>query len=691
MSFAGEAELFVELENLKNEVKVSGYSKEAHEKILKIYESNKSQLSNYSNPSLKKELVGLVRSSVLVQKLKDCVGTGHEKINLSIDSVFIAAANSGCIGEVFSDQTIQELSSDTDKILEVINTEEYNAEDLRQELFEKSLPSLIQSFDKSRSKFKDTDDKFLATGNELFPMLPADKRNLNQSQNTNSPTYQESSHAVLGPINDLYKEVYGDKAESALSDQWKDVYSPTKDKETPHLFGSGHKNRTSQSIDEEITQCLAKASNLHDLQEKAQEHFSKLRAMSFQLGLSGIITEDAKMSEDYNQLGLASTAQCVTLKNGFSGTTPNMDRYGRPLSQELVQRGISDEIETSGSHVVMTLGNLGSDPNNVYTPIGRETLDSRSYLHSYTEKGIKEAHTKSLEGMIGFINHMGRRVYNTQADSTGQNLLNLAGDAAQTLTSLGDSTEVDIALLLMANPSQGMNALIENPMALNAFCSSFKALRNQENVNTAIEIASALSMFTGIGGMMVKGSGALVKGLRVSNMALAGADTISIVDSMTHARDLALASACEEGSESLCQSYLDSDRNMTLAIAGLALSGMGSVSAASKLTKRLRGAFLLRNGDNANGIIRDNHKLTDLLSKANAPQKNALLKIVNSNAHSDEDMIKIISLLQNNENGKTLDFLNQFDKLDDQARNQFLRKLIEKADKMEGGVCRLPS
>ena len=190
---------------------------------------------------------------------------------------------------------------------------------------------------------------------------------------------------------------------------------------------------------------------------------------------------------------------------------------------------------------------------------------------------------------------------------------------------------------------------------------------------------------------MVKGTGVLAKGLRVSNLALAGADTVSILDSMTHARDLALANACEEGDESLCQSYLDSDRNMTLAVAGLALAGMGSVSGATKLTSRLRSAFLLRNGDNANGLIRDNQKIADLLSKANESQKASLMKILSTNRHSDEEITKVISLLQNNENSKTLEFLTQFERLDDQKKALFVQRLIDKANELEGGVCRIPS
>ncbi len=692
--FAREAELFVEMENIKNEVQVRGYSDTIHDKILRLYENNKNTLNSLENPSLKRELIGLVRSSVIVKKLKECVDTGHEKINKGIDALFIAAASSDCLGQVFSNETIEELSSDADSILDVVKNDNYNVEDLRKDLFEQSLPSLMDSFNRSRSKFKDTDPKFLASANELFPMLPERKRALNESNGDSALTYKESSTEVLGPIQDLYEATYGDRAQAALSDRWKEVYTPGNEGEdvnAPHLYGSGYQNRGSQEVENEIQNCLSRVNEIKSLQERASQHFSQLQSKSFQMGLSGIISQDEKMNESYEELGFSSEPQCITLKNGFSGVTPNMDRYGRALDSESLERGVAEQIEIEGSHVVMSLGNLGSDPNNVYTPHGRETLDTRSYLDAYTENGIKESHTKSLEGMVGFINHMGRRVYGTESESTTENLLNLAGDAAQSLTSLGDSKEVDIALLLMANPKAGMNSLITNPMALSAFCDSFKALRNQENVNTAIEIASALSMFTGVGGMMVKGTGVLAKGLRVSNLALAGADTVSILDSMTHARDLALANACEEGDESLCQSYLDSDRNMTLAVAGLALAGMGSVSGATKLTSRLRSAFLLRNGDNANGLIRDNQKIADLLSKANESQKASLMKILSTNRHSDEEITKVISLLQNNENSKTLEFLTQFERLDDQKKALFVQRLIDKANELEGGVCRIPS
>ena len=70
--FAREAELFVEMENIKNEVQVRGYSDTIHDKILRLYENNKNTLNSLENPSLKRELIGLVRSSVIVKKLKEC-------------------------------------------------------------------------------------------------------------------------------------------------------------------------------------------------------------------------------------------------------------------------------------------------------------------------------------------------------------------------------------------------------------------------------------------------------------------------------------------------------------------------------------------------------------------------------------------------------------------------------------------
>ncbi len=691
-ALASEAELFVEIESLKNEVLVSGYNEESHKKILEVYEQNKNHLNQLENPSLAKELIGLTRSSTLVQKLKKCVNTNNDKINKSIDALFISAAQTDCISSVFEEEALSQLTQNTDSVLEVMMDQEYDAEKLRKELFEEGLPSLVESYDKSRSKFSDVDDKFMQKEDQLFPLLPKSKvPSLSTKLNSEAPTYEKASQSILGPIGELYREVYGEKSESALTDNWKDVYTQTEGKTSPHIFGAGLHDRSEEIVKNEFQSCFQKAQSIKDLQERAKDHFTKLDSLSYQMGLQGIIQNNSKLDESYEELGFSSEAKCISLPRGNSVGTPRMDKFGAQISKKNLDRGFAEDIAMSGDSVVLTLGNLGSDPNNVYKPIGRETLDTRSYLDEYTTSGIKNSHNKALEGMLGFINHMGRRVYKTESTSATGKLLNMAGDTAQALTSLGDSTEVDIALLLMANPSQGMKSLIQNPLALNAFCKSFKALRNQENVNLAIDIASALSMFTGVGGMFVKGASIAGKGLRVSNLALAGADSVSIIDSMTHARDLALASACEQGDESLCQSYLDSDRNMTLAIAGLALSGAGGMAGATKLTKRLRGALLLRNGDNPQGLIRDNHKLLDLLNGANPKQKSTLLKIVNSKGHSEEEIAKLISLIQNNENAKTLDFLNKYEALDEASKKSFIAKLLKKLDESEGGVCRLPS
>lgn len=683
-SFAGEAELFVALEAFKNQVKVSGYSDKLHDKLLSLFNEHKDKLDTYQNKKLKKELAAITKSSHLVQGLKKCIDTKHDKINKGVDNLFNGMLNSDCLNNYFSESTLDQLVLDTNTVLEEINpTKNLEVNDLRKDLFEASLPGLLNSFDHSRNLFKDTDEKFFASNDKLFALLPTHKRNLKSSNRRGKQSYESSSKKILGPIQDLYENVYGDKAQFALSDNWMATYTKGRDeKSLPHLF--------TESPKEAMSKCLSRIEEVKALQTTASKHFENLRGMTHSMGLSTIIPAPTQFDGTDDSLGFSAEPNCVAITRGIAGKH-NIDRFGRPIDHHFIENGGADMLEIENKTVAMALGELGSDPNNVYHPRGTEGPKQRSFLSNYTASKIKDNHNKSLEGMLGFINHMGRRVYNTQSESTGERIIDGAGDIAHAITSLDGSEEVDVALLLMANPSQGMRTLINKPGAMQAFCDSFKSLRNQNNVNQVLEVAAALSMFTGVGGMVVKGGTLLGRGLRVGNFALAGADTLSVADSITHARDLALASACEAGDESLCQSYLNSDRNMTIALAGLAFAGAGAgASTIAKLTKRFRGASVLRNGENVRGVIADNHKLDNLLSIASDGQKNTLLGLLSGGRLSDSDSHKLISLIQNNDNTSTLAFLESYSKLNGKQKDALLTAMLNKVDN-KGGVCSLPN
>lgn len=682
---ASEGALFVQLEALKNEIKVRGYSKESHEKLLELFNGHKSELSKYKDQTLKNEMVTLMRASQLVQSLKECVDTGHDDINAGIDALFNSMMSGSCVRKVMNDSALIGLIDDTNKILDLSSaTKEVDTEQVRKSLFESSLPGLLSSFNQTRSLFSDTDPKFLGDADELFKRLPSDKRNLAAATKAKQ-TSAEVSAEILGPINDLYTEVYGDRADLALGDHWKDVYTSKEGVDTPHLFSSAEP--TLESSKSSLEACLASREKVKELQAKAQERFAQLRGYAAAKNLIGLIPQDERMERDHQGLGFMGEPQCQTFSKGLVGDH-RMDRYERPLGQEaLSDEGKIEEITYGNKTVALTLGHLGEDPNNVYKTSRAETLDSRSMLGAYTEEAIKEKQTKALSGMQDFINYMGRRVYDTEAGSTGEHLLDGAGDVAHALTSLGESAEVDVALLLLSNPAAGMNFLVNTPGAVNSFCNSFKALRNQKNVNQAIEIASILSMFTGVGGMVVKGGGILAKGIRISNFAMAGADTLSAIDTITNARDIALANACSGQDEHLCETYMNSDRNFTMAVAGLALNGGAiSLSAARKLTHAFRGALVLKNGENARGLISDYEKLSSLLKDASPAGQKGLAKFLARNDLSDVDSARLISLIQNNENVNTIRFLEDFSKLDQKTQDALVAKILKKSSD-QGGVC----
>jgi hypothetical protein len=685
-SFAGEAELFVALEAFKNQVKISGYSDELHSNLLAIFDEHKDKLNTYQNKDLKQELAALTKSSHLVQGLKKCVDTAHDKINKGIDNLFNGMVSGDCLSSYFAETTLDSLVNETNTILEEIApTENLDISELRKNLFDSSLPGLMNSFNHSRNLFKDTDEKFFADASTLFPLLPEDKRNLDVETSRSEQTYDSSSRQILGPIHELYENVYGDRAENALSDEWMATYTRSREGEQPpHLF--------TENAEEAMNKCFSRIEEIKALQTNASEHFQNLRGLTHSLGLSGIIPAPTEFSGTDDTIGFSEEPKCVGISQGIAGRH-NIDRYGKALDSRFLERGGADILTMENKTVALTLGELGSDPNNVFRPIGTEGPSQRSFLGNYSAAGIEENHNKSLEGMLGFINHMGRRVYNTQSDSAGGRLVDGAGDIAQSITSLGGSDEVDVALLLMANPSQGMSTLINTPGAAQAFCASFKSLRNQDNVNQVLEVAAALSMFTGVGGMVVKGGSLLGRGLRVTNFALAGADALSVTDSISHARDLALASACDSsgaGDESLCQTYLNSDRNLTVALAGLAFAGAGAgASSVNRLARRFRGTSVLRNGENVRGVIADNQKLNDLLNGASESQKTTLMSLLSSGRLSDDDSHKLISLIQNNDNVKTLSFLDRYSKLGSREKDALLRAMINKADN-SGGVCTLP-
>ncbi len=682
---ASEGALFVQLESLKNEIKVRGYTKESHDTLLELFKTHKSGLSSYQDQTLKNELVTLMRASQLVQSLKDCVDTGHDDINAGIDALFNSLLSGNCVQQAMNDSTLQSLIADTDKILDVSsNSANLDTKEVRQGLFESSLPGLLSSFNQTRSLFSDTDEKFLKGADELFERLPADKRRL-EAVKAGAKTSAEVSSEILGPINELYEEAFGDQADLALSDRWKDVYTTKEGVSTPHLFSSESMNV--DSTKSAITQCLERVQKIKDLQATAKERFSQLRGLAAAHSLTGLIPVDERMEREHKDLGFMGEPQCQALDKGLVGDH-RMDRYPSALKAETLEDAVEIESITYGNKtVVMTLGDLGEDPNNVYTASRGETLDSRSMLGAYTEEAIREKQTKALAGMQDFINYMGRRVYGGRSDSTGQNILDGAGDVAHALTSLGESEEVDVALLLLSNPSAGMNYLVNTPGAVESFCDSFKALRNQNNVNQAIEIASILSMFTGVGGMVVKGGGLLAKGVRVSNFAMAGADTLSALDTMTNARDIALANACSGADEHLCETYMNSDRNFTLAVAGLALNGGAiSLSAARKLTDTFRGALVLKNGENARGLISDYEKLSGLLHNASPAGQRGLASLLARSDLNQADSARLVSLIQNNENVSTLRFLEDFSKLDRKTQDALVARILAKSSD-EGGVC----
>lgn len=682
---ANEGVLFVQLEALKNEIKVRGYSKESHQTLLELFKTHKDKLGEYKDQALKNEMVTLMRASQLVQSLKECVDTGHEDINAGIDSLFNSILSSGCVHKAMNDSTLKSLIEDTNQVLDVSSkSNRLDTKKVRQDLFEVSLPGLLTSFNQTRSLISDTDEKFMKSADELFGRLPSEKRKLDAVK-TGAKTSTEVSSEILGPINELYEEAFGDQADLALSDRWKEVYTAKEGVSTPHLFSS--EQMKVDSTKEALSQCLAKAQKIKKLQAKAKERFSQLRGHTAAKHLTGLIPMDERMERDHNELGFMGEPQCQALGKGLVGDH-RMDRYPAAISANaLNDENELESIAYANKSVVMTLGHLGEDPNNVYTTSRRETLDTRSMLGAYTEAAIKERQTKALSGMQEFINYMGRRVYGGQAESTGEQLLDGAGDIAHALTSLGESAEVDVALLLLSNPAAGMNYLVNTPGAADSFCDSFKALRNQNNVNQAIEIASILSMFTGVGGMVVKGGGLLAKGIRVSNFAMAGADTLSTLDTMTNARDIALANACSGQDEHLCETYMNSDRNFTLAVAGLALNGGAiSLGAARKLTQTFRGALVLKNGENARGLISDYEKLSGLLSKASPSQQKGLARLLARTDISEVESARLVSLIQNNENVSTLRFLEDFSKLDKRGQDELVARILKKSAD-GGGVC----
>ena len=686
---ASESALYVQLEAIKNSIKSQGYSQEINKSLMELYQAHKSELKNYEDKQLKEEFVTLVRSSNLVSELKDCVDSGHEDIKRGIDNLFNSLLTGTCVRQVMESDTITTLISDTNKILDGSSedSQKPSIQEVRKSLFESSLPGLLESFNNTRSLISDTDEKFLKDADQLFSRLPKSKRDLPNLKSTKRSS-EDASRELLGPIDELYKSVYGDNSDLALSDRWKEAYTSKEGAQTPNIFSPPAHEVTRENTAEALARCLDKANQVRALQAKAKDRFESLRGLTSASGFAGLIPQDEKMQRGYGALGFSRAPECHALGRGLIGDH-RMDRFDRALSQqELGDSSRMDDLSYSGKSIVLTLGKMGEDPNNVYKTSRNENLETRSFLKNYTASSIKEHQTKALAGMQDFINYMGRRVYAEGEVGLGKQALESAGDFANSLTSLGGSQEVDVALLLMSNPASGMNYLVNTPGAVESFCDSFKTLRNQKNVNQALEVASVLSMFTGVGGMFVKGGGLLAKGVRLSNFALTGADSLSMVDTITNARDIALSNACASGDEHLCESYMQSDRNFTMAITGLALNaGALHVGAARKLTSRFRGAFVLRNGENTRAMIADYEKLSSLVESTSETQRSALAKILANKNLSDAESAKMISLFQNNTNARSLQFLEQYSHLDAKSADLLMAKILEKANH-SGGVCK---
>lgn len=680
-SYGGEAELFVELEALKNEVKVRGYSEGAHQKITELFNKHIESLPQYSE-QLRKELSQLTKASTMIQGLKECVNTNHDVINKSMDSFFSSMVQSNCLDQYFSEPAIEELMTNTDAILGSVDDEKTaSADSLRKELFEEGLPQLMANYKHSAQLFKDTDERFLGEGNDLFPLLPEDMQPEEISKNDSSPTYKEGSQKVLGPIYELYEKTYGDRADLALSDRWTDVYTS---EDSPHLFPT---EMDPEKAKQSLKECQEKAQEVAELQEAAVQHFEHLRGSAQALGVAGLIKDRDEMERAHDYLAFQQKPVCRGISQGIAGRA-SLDRMDRAIDSNDQDIDYED-LAYSGKKIALTLGNLGEDPHNNVRPARSNSLENRSLLAPYTAEEIKKSHERSLEGMRDFINHMGRRVYRTSNEGLAKQALDSLGDGASWITSLGENDEVDVALLLMANPAQGMKTLINKEGALKAFCDSFKTLRNQRNISQALEIAATLSMFTGVGGMIVKGGTLGAKGLRVTNFALSRVDTISIFDTVTNARDLALSNACQTGDESLCRTYMESDRNFSVALAGLVLAGgSATVGTGSAVVKRYRHALVARRGENVRGLIEDQEKLGDLLRSTNERQRKTLGSLLGRKNLSDEEVGKIIHLIQNSEKTMTLAFLTKLSQMKEGEQAQVINKILEKLS--GGSSCKLP-
>ncbi len=680
----GEAELLVELESFKNEVKVQGYSKDLHDQLVSLYEGHKSNLQSY-DPVLKREFAQILKASQMVQGLKSCVDTGHEVINKSIDSLFTGFMQTSCLDQYFGEPKVDELMGNLDRILEVQESQtQINPAQMRKKLFDEGVGDLIRNYQNAVGLFSDTEDRFKGSGEDIFPLLPSEMRPTEIKGQASAPTYSEKSDKVLGPISDLYKEVYGDRAQMALSDQWTEVYS-SNDQDQPHIFQTDLDPEKSKSA---LAQCLERSQKLSELQQEAADYFDKLEGAALREGISGFIERKEGMDKPFEELGFQGQARCHSVSPGVAGR-PNLDRFGKPLGREDFDEGRLEDLAYSGKNVILTLGNLGEDPHSNIKPRNSQNLETRSFLGPYTENGIKEKHVKALEGMQGFINHMGRRVYNTSDESRFKEALNLFGDGANIVTSLGNSDEVDVALLLMANPKLGMKTLINTPGAMQSFCDSFKTLRNQRNVTQILEVAAAVSMFTGVGGMVAKGGSMLSKGLRVSNLAFTRVDTLSIFDTLTNARDMALSNACMGGDQSLCKGYLDSDRNFTVALAGLVFSGGDTALSGGRLAlRRVRQALSARKGSNVTELISDQQKFSRLLTSSSDDQKKVLASVLGRRDLKDDEVSHIVHLLQNSSLETSQGMLTQLAKLSKNEQKTFIDKLISKS--YQGGSCRLP-
>jgi hypothetical protein len=196
-------------------------------------------------------------------------------------------------------------------------------------------------------------------------------------------------------------------------------------------------------------------------------------------------------------------------------------------------------------------------------------------------------------------------------------------------------------------------------------------------------------MFTGVGGMVAKGGSMLSKGLRVSNLAFTRVDTLSIFDTLTNARNMALSNACMGGDQSLCKGYLDSDRNFTVALAGLVFSGGDTALSGGRLAlRRVRQALSARKGSNVTELISDQQKFSRLLTSSSDDQKKVLASVLGRRDLKDDEVSHIVHLLQNSSLETSQGMLTQLAKLSKNEQKTFIDKLISKS--YQGGSCRLP-